>query len=204
LEALFPGSRHALLRVIFLEPERWWTMLELKGRIEDDAARLRREAAALAAGGVLLERKEGRFRAWRANPDFPFFAELQAMAARCARQGAPGVTILIVDDEPATAKISRILLESWGYRVLVAHTAEEALALFDRHQEEIQLLLADVVMPGVSGPQLALKLRIRKPDLRILFMSGGPEEDFVGHPGFLAKPFNPAGLARKIREELDT
>jgi len=205
LEALFPGSRHAILRVVYLEPERWWTVLELAARIDMDPGRLRRQSAALAAGGVLLERRDGVFLAWRANSDFPFFCELQAMVAKCASQHGPagGETILVVEDEPATAKISRILLESWGYRVLVASSPRDALSLFNEHRAAISLLLTDVGMPEMSGRQLAERLRALNPGLRVLFMSGRYDSDLGDNPAFLAKPFNPAGLARKIREELD-
>ena len=74
-----------------------------------------------------------------------------------------GETILVVEDTTATAQITRILLESWGYRALEAHTAAEALDLFDAHAGEIQLVLTDVMMPQMSGPQLASELRRRNP-----------------------------------------
>lgn len=203
LEALFPGSRHAILRLIYLEPERWWAIPDLVARLAADVGRLRRQSSALAAGGVLLERGAGNSVEWRANPGFPFFAELQAMAAKCARQRGPGgpETILVVEDEPATAKITRILLESWGYKVLEAHTAMEALELFEAHRAGVRLLLTDVVMPGMTGPELARQLRAANPGLRVLFMSGRSEANLDGP--LLSKPFNPAGLARKIREEMD-
>jgi two-component system cell cycle sensor histidine kinase/response regulator CckA len=109
-----------------------------------------------------------------------------------------------VEDQPATAQITRILLESWGYRVLEAHCGEEALAKFGNDGDGIQLLLTDVIMPGMSGPQLASELQQRKPELRVVFRSGYPS-DQLNQPdaAFLPKPFNPAGLSRMVRKELD-
>jgi CheY-like chemotaxis protein len=113
-------------------------------------------------------------------------------------------TILVVEDQPATAQITRILLESWGYRVLEAHDGNEALSLFARDGDGIHLLLTDVIMPGMNGQQLASELVQRKPELRVVFMSGYPS-DHLNQPNaaFLPKPFNPASLSRMVRKELD-
>jgi DNA-binding NtrC family response regulator len=120
-------------------------------------------------------------------------------------KGVPGAeTIMVVDDEPATLKISRILLESWGYTVLEARNASEALHLFEQDHSNIRLVLTDVVMPGMSGPELGELLQEAKPGLKVLYMSGYPNDELMRkHLAFLPKPFNPASLARKIREELD-
>jgi len=203
LEALFPGPRHRILAAIFAEPARWWTLAALADRLGLPPAALQIDLAALAAGGVLSERPGGEF---RADPRCPFFVELQAIAAKCASfRGKPcAETILVVEDEPATLKISRILLESWGYRVLGAGSPREAIELFETHRDSVRLLLTDVVMPGMSGPELGELLQNLKPELRVLYMSGYPNDELVRRRlAFLPKPFNPASLARKIREELD-
>ncbi|HWB95438.1 MAG TPA: response regulator, partial [Bryobacteraceae bacterium] len=113
-------------------------------------------------------------------------------------------TILVVEDEPATLRISRILLETWGYRVLGAQTAREAAAQFQLHREEIRLLLTDIGLPDGNGLELARRLRQADPALKVVYFSGHPPAEFEGiEQDFLAKPFNPDGLARKIRETLD-
>jgi len=206
LDALFPNPRYRILTALFMDPARWWALGDLANHLDVPPAGLRRELAALVEGGVLLERHDTRGGYFRPNPGCPFFAEMQAIAAKCASlKGHAGPeTILVVEDEPATLKISRILLESWGYLVLEAHSADEAIQIFDQNKAAIRLLLADVMMPGMSGPELGELLRAANPDLKVLYMSGYPHEELVAkHLAFLPKPFNPAGLARKIREELD-
>ena len=206
LEALFPGPRFRILAAIFADPERWWGLGDLADYVELPPAGLRRELANLTAGGVLLQRRDTTHSHFRANPGCAFFAEIQAIAAKCASlKGLPGAeTILVVEDEPATLKISRILLESWGYKVLEAHNAHEAIQIFEQNHANVRLLLTDVMMPGMTGPELGELLQSAKPGLRVLYMSGYPNDELIRrHLAFLPKPFNPAGLARKIREELD-
>ncbi len=206
LETLFPGVRHRIIAAVFLEPERWWSLGDLGGELATPPLGLRREVAALCGGGILLRKRLGRRTCFRPDPACPFFTELQAMAAKCAtletRERCE--TILVVEDEPATLKISRILLESWGYRVIQASSPSEAIDLFERNAHDIRLVLTDVVMPGMSGPELGERLKARKPELKLLYMSGYHNERFLHeNQAFLPKPFNPASLARKIREELD-
>lgn len=205
LETLFPGIRHRIIAVMFAEPERWWPLAELSARLAEPPGSLRREMSALCAG-VLMRKRMNLRTFFRPDPSCPFFGELQGMAAKCAalERHNGRETILVVEDEPATLKISRILLESWGYCVLEAHSAFEAIELFESHLRDVRLVLSDVVMPGMSGPELCERLKARKPEVRILLMSGYQTEQVArGRHGFLQKPFNPAGLARKIREELD-
>ncbi len=206
LDALFPPPRCRILTALFTDPEKWWGVGDVADCLRLPPGKLRRELCGLAAGGVLLRRRNAARTYFRANPGCAFFAELQAIAAKAASlRGVPGAeTILVVDDEPATLKISRILLENWGYRVLEAHNAREAIQIFERNHAHIRLLLTDVVMPGMSGPELGELLQGFNPGLRVLYMSGYPNEELVRKRlAFLPKPFNPAGLARKIREELD-
>lgn len=119
-------------------------------------------------------------------------------------------TILLVEDEVPVRSVTRQLLERNGYTVLEAADGPAALALIDggsggRH---IDLLLTDVIMPGMSGRELAVELRARRPDLRVLYMSGYTDDAVVRHgmlePGlaYLEKPFRPATLLRKVREVL--
>jgi CheY-like chemotaxis protein len=204
LEALFPGCRRLVLGAIFHEPQRWWSIPELAGRAGMQPASLRQYLSALRSGGVVREKAE-EGRAWfQANASCPIFGELESILNKLASAGVGAETILVVEDQPATAQITRILLESWGYRVVEAHSGAEALSVFERDAETIQLLLTDIIMPGLSGPQLADELLSRKPALRVVFMSGYCDAQNA-QPGssFLPKPFNPASLSRTIRKELD-
>lgn len=205
LEALF-GARHGILFCTYLEPSRWWTSQEIARQFEAVPPSLADDLAALTQGEVLQARGEGAALQYQANPHCPFFAEIQAMMAIAAtRNTAPGSeTILVVDDHPATLKVARILLESFGYSVLAADSAQEALILFRQHQQRIRLLLTDVAMPELSGPALVERLQRIKPDLRVIYMSGYPNEGLHEKGAiFLSKPFNPAGLAKAVREALD-
>ncbi len=204
LEVLFPGPRRRLLCAMFHQPARWWTLPELAGRAGVRPTTVRQHLAALREAGVVREKLEGS-RAWfQADAGCPVFTELHSIIRKLSSRESVGETILVVEDQPATAQITRILLESWGYRVIEAHGAAEALALFERHGDCIQLLLTDVLMPGLTGPQLANELTRRKPALRTVFMSGYPNERLSeSGAAFLAKPFNPASLSRTIRRELD-
>jgi CheY-like chemotaxis protein len=118
-------------------------------------------------------------------------------------------TVLVVEDEPAVLTLSRRALEMQGYVVLAAADGADALRIVERHGGTIDLLLSDVVMPGLSGRELADQLSVRRPGIRVLFMSGYPGDAVVQHgtlpPGsaFLQKPFSPDGLARKVRDVLD-
>jgi PAS domain S-box-containing protein len=118
-------------------------------------------------------------------------------------------TVLVVEDEPALRALTRRVLEKHGYTVLEASTADAASRLARDHARPIHLLLADVVLPGASGPALADELLAQRADLKVLFMSGYTE-DAIGHRGVLApntrfinKPFSAEALAAKVREVLD-
>jgi len=118
-------------------------------------------------------------------------------------------TVLLVEDEAGVRNLSRFVLESNGYVVLEARGGADAIALAEAHAGAIDLLVTDVVMPGMSGRQLADALRQVRPATRVLFMSGYTDEAVLRHgvtgasPAFLQKPFSPIGLARKVREVLD-
>jgi two-component system, cell cycle sensor histidine kinase and response regulator CckA len=119
-------------------------------------------------------------------------------------------TVLVVEDEEAVRRLVREVLLAQGYRVLEAPGGAEALRLCGEGAEPVDLVLTDVVMPGMSGRELAARLREAVPDIRILFMSGHTEtavlaEGTLRSPreAFLQKPFPQNALARKIRELLD-
>ena len=119
-------------------------------------------------------------------------------------------TILLVEDEPALRVLVRKYLARLGYAVIEAGTGVEALALWPQRKNEIALVVTDMVMPGgVSGRELAQQLRAAAPGLKIIFTSGYSADiagkDFPLEEGgnFLAKPFNPAALARLVRATLD-
>jgi PAS domain S-box-containing protein len=119
-------------------------------------------------------------------------------------------TILIVENEEALRELARELLEANGYKVIEAERGENALRLVEGSQTPIDLLLTDVVMPGMGGKQLAKRLLERRPGLRVLYMSGYTD-DVINNRGvlpdntlLLPKPFTRAVLLRKVREALST
>ncbi len=135
-----------------------------------------------------------------------------ARAAAGPQKGGPArgtETVLVVEDEPAVLSLSRRALEAQGYVVLAASDAAAALRVVERHGGMIHLLLTDVVMPGLSGRELADQLAGQRPGIRVLYMSGYPGDAVVQHgtlptgSAFLQKPFSPDGLARKVRDVLD-
>jgi len=118
-------------------------------------------------------------------------------------------TILLAEDDEILRPLTKGLLTKLGYTVLDAKSAEQALAVAGARQGPIHLLVADVVMPGASGRELARRLAQSRPETRVLYVSGYTDDAIVHHgmlePGlkFLQKPFTPAALARKVREVLD-
>ncbi|MBI4165217.1 MAG: response regulator [Acidobacteria bacterium] len=119
-------------------------------------------------------------------------------------------TIIVVEDEEPVRSLVRRVLESKGYAVLTASTAEEATRICEQQEGKISLLLTDVVMPGMSGRKLAQHLGFSRPEMKILYMSGYTDNAIVHHgvldPGtaFLQKPFTPDAILRKVREVLDS
>ncbi|MGQ0562235.1 MAG: PAS domain S-box protein [Gemmatimonadota bacterium] len=119
-------------------------------------------------------------------------------------------TILVVEDEPAVRSLVRRVLQKNGYRVLDAANGMEALRLVESFDQPIHLLLTDVVMPEMGGRDLADRLGPRRPEMKILYMSGYAEDaivvNYVLQPGFafLPKPFAPDALAAKVREALES
>jgi CheY-like chemotaxis protein len=119
-----------------------------------------------------------------------------------------GETVLVVEDEPALLTMATVMLEELGYRVLAAGKPGEAVGLATKHAREIHLLITDVVMPEMNGPDLAKRLQSLYPSLKILFMSGYTA-DVIAHRGvldkgvnFIQKPFSVKDLAVKVRDAL--
>ena len=118
-------------------------------------------------------------------------------------------TVLVVEDAEAIRSLARKVLTAQGYTVLEAGDGVEALQIAERHTGMLHLVLTDVVMPGMSGRELAQRLAPLRPQLKLLYMSGYTG-DAVVHRGvledglpFLAKPFTPEDLASKVRDVLD-
>jgi signal transduction histidine kinase/CheY-like chemotaxis protein len=120
-----------------------------------------------------------------------------------------GETLLVVEDEPALLELMENTLNQRGYRVIPAGTPEEALRAMEQRDWKVALLVSDVIMPGMSGHQLAQRLRQHDPTLPVLLVSGytarATQELPAALPGaeFLVKPFSPATLADTIRQMLD-
>jgi CheY-like chemotaxis protein len=118
-------------------------------------------------------------------------------------------TVLVVEDEDAVRRIVKIALESAGYQVIEARSGSEALEVVRRHAGAIHLVVTDVVMPEMSGRELAERIVKDHPGVRILYMSGYTDDAVVRHGivesgvAFLQKPFTPLALARKVREVLN-
>ena len=134
--------------------------------------------------------------------------ELAGSASQRVRPGGNEV-LLVVEDDPKVRKLSVRVLRGLGYTVLEAETAEQASELAARNLGVIHLLVADVVLRGGSGRDLADLLRARWPGMKVLFVSGYTDDAIIRHGveqrgvSFLAKPFAPQALGRKVRDVLD-
>jgi len=118
-------------------------------------------------------------------------------------------TVVLVEDSDVVRALVERTLRAAGYRVLTADSATGALRHCSRHPDPIALLLTDVVLPRIDGPEIALRAREIRPDLRVLFMSGFSDEKLLEHglardePNLIAKPFSPSDLLHAIRRVLD-
>ena len=119
-------------------------------------------------------------------------------------------TILVVDDEPDVLRLVESILGEAGFKVVLARTADSALQAFDSMSQSPDLLLTDVVMPGMSGPMLVDHLLVRRPDLKVLFMSGYDDRQvvqrYVVEKGFrlLPKPFTIGSLRSAVQAEIES
>ncbi len=116
--------------------------------------------------------------------------------------------MLVVEDQEEVRKLAVEVLKSYGYNVLEAVHGADALGVIERHEGPIHLMLTDVIMPGMTGRELAGRIAPLRPDAKVLYMSGY-SRDVIGREGvldgttpYVSKPFAPEELARKVRELL--
>jgi two-component system, cell cycle sensor histidine kinase and response regulator CckA len=136
-------------------------------------------------------------------------AEPERAVQDTPRSARGSETVLVVEDEDSVRAIAAGVLRRYGYKVIEARNAGEALLACEAHPGAIELLLADVVMPRLSGPELALRLLQLRPEMRVLFMSGYASD--AGTPGapasirpaYLQKPLTVSTLTQKVRDVLD-
>jgi two-component system cell cycle sensor histidine kinase/response regulator CckA len=160
-----------------------------------------------SAGSIWVYSEPGRGTSFKI-----YFPRVEGTDAERAKAGVAGEggseTILLVEDHDQLRRMARAILETGGYEVLVAPDAEEALAILAQQGDRVGLILTDVVMPRMSGPQLVERIRILKPTLKVLFMSGYSDDAVVRHgmlegaAAFLQKPVTPDMLLAKVREVL--
>jgi PAS domain S-box-containing protein len=160
-------------------------------------------------GAVIVSTEVGRGTSFKLYFPRADATEMIAEAAtQLARATAVAETVLVVEDSDGLRELAARLLRRQGYTVLVAANADEAVELFERNAS-IDVLLTDVVMPGLNGLELAKQLVEQRPTLKVIYMSGYTEEAIVRrgglHPviGVLDKPFTTETLVRKFREVLD-
>lgn len=163
-----------------------------------------------SGGSITVESAPGRGTTFRIYfPRVEREASEPAVAADTIESVHGRETILLVEDEPSVRGLVHETLRLHGYTVLEARHGIEALLTGARHGGAIHLLLTDVVMPQMSGPEVAEKLLTVRPGIKVLYMSGYPDHPVFDQGGvsretsFLAKPFSPNVLAKKVREILD-
>lgn len=136
---------------------------------------------------------------------------LDSTSPRCKPPPPPNgtETILLVEDENAVRNIVRIVLTRFGYKVLEAANGNEALEVVRTYEQPIQVLLTDVVMPGMHGPEVARAIAHKMPEIRVIFMSGYVDDARTREgladstSSFIQKPFSSDDLAHKVRAVLD-
>ena len=118
-------------------------------------------------------------------------------------------TVLLVEDNEQVRNLAQLILKKQGYNVIVSQNSEEALSLLEAHEGLVDILLTDIVLPGMNGRELYEIAVQSKPQLKVLFMSGH-SDDVIAHRGvldegiqFIQKPFSVQKLAAKMREVMD-
>ena len=164
------------------------------------------------AGGAISVRTQpgdgSEFMVWlpALTPDTPVDAARALTRAPAAMAAGDRGTVLIAEDEPQVRALIVSVLQARGYRVLTAASGKDALTVARGHEGPIHLLVSDVVMPGMSGPELAAAIRRERPALPVLLMSGYADRDGRGVPPdvpLLNKPFSVAEFTQSIRSLLD-
>jgi two-component system, cell cycle sensor histidine kinase and response regulator CckA len=136
-------------------------------------------------------------------------AEAATPSRSTTPMGTTAGTILLVEDDPSVRSLALRSLERAGHRVLVAEDGTRAMAVAASHADHIDVLVTDVVMPGIGGPEVARRLVAIRPTLRVLFVSGYAEDvvgptDLLGYGDILAKPFRPSDLVARVAALLGT
>jgi two-component system, cell cycle sensor histidine kinase and response regulator CckA len=161
-------------------------------------------------GAVVVDSELGRgttFRIYlpRVDDVVPESRLAKTLPAAAAKE-----TILVVEDEDGVRHMVRRMLESCGYTVLTARNAGEALLILERHEPPVHLMLTDVVMPGISGPDLAARVLESRPQLKVLYTSGHTENPALPRSvagnatRFIGKPYTRVELTRIVRQTLDS
>ncbi|HEX7052096.1 MAG TPA: PAS domain-containing protein [Longimicrobiales bacterium] len=164
-----------------------------------------------SGGYITVESEVGQGASFRILlPRVAADAEPMVLENREAEPPATGnETVLLVEDESAVRSLVRRVLERRGYKVLEATNGAEAIQLAAGYPDRIDLVLTDVVMPDLAGPELVESLAPLRPEMRVIFMSGYADHEVVRRgvleyrAGFIGKPFSPDSLSRKVREILD-
>jgi two-component system cell cycle sensor histidine kinase/response regulator CckA len=163
-----------------------------------------------SGGNIWVYSEEGKGTTFKVYlPRVDEEAEEYERSAKATRTPRGTETVLLVEDEEMVRHLARDVLGLNGYRALEAVDAQAAVDICEQHRGRIHLLLTDVVMPGMSGRELATRLTEIRPEMKVLYMSGHTDDAIVHHgvlnadTEFLEKPFTPDMLARKVREVLD-
>jgi len=162
-----------------------------------------------SGGYVLVQSEPGQGTTFRIYlPRVEDALEPVGTAGTSSSQNGGSETVLLVEDEESVRQLVRETLESKGYKVLEADNGEAALRIVSNYSDKIDMLITDVVMPGMSGRELSARLCAWRPQTKVLYLSGYTE-DAIGHEGvvdpdtaFLQKPFTLQMLSRKVREVL--
>jgi two-component system, cell cycle sensor histidine kinase and response regulator CckA len=163
-----------------------------------------------SGGGIRVYSEPGRgttFRVYLPRVDQP----MEEVAAEPVKANSMNgtETVLVVEDDPEVRKLICEILRARGYHVLETRTGDEAIQMARTHADPVQLVLADVILPQMSGPDIVRGVKQHKPEIRALYISGYTDEAVLRHGmldkgvTFLSKPFLPDVLAKKVREVLD-
>ena len=163
-----------------------------------------------SGGYIWLDSEPGQGTTFKVYlPKVDEVVELAEPVSATPRQAGGSETILLVEDEDSVRKLARTVLSAQGYTLLEASRPEDALATCQQHNGPIHLLLTDMVMPRMSGQELAARAAPLHPEISVLYMSGYTDHPAVNYSAvelgaaFLHKPFSPEALVRKVREVLD-